>query len=147
MVKEKLIPFNRADIIAILYRYYEETLKKFNQSLIIYILIIIILSVICGYHVTAAKVLTNSPFVPSLQLQEIPDLISNGLPRPESLFTSHEYKALPFMAGKITIIQTLFQRKWTDYPLLSVFLITILFFSFFYRQTRNTEEHYDYPIP
>ncbi len=141
-----MIPFNRADIIALLYCHYEEILKKINKSIIITLLFIIILSGICGYHITATKVLTNSPFVPSLHLQEMPDLISNGLSRPESLFTNHGYKGSPFMAMKIIIIQSLFQSKRTGYPLLSVFMITILFFSFFYRQTRDTEEHFDCPI-
>ncbi len=120
-------------------------MKRFYQSIIILLLVIVILSCILSYTVTTAKDITNTPFVPSLHLQEMTDLILNCLPRLESLFTHYGAKSLPFPATKITIIGSVFQSKWSGYPLLSVYIVTILFFSFFYRQTRDTDEHLDCP--
>lgn len=122
-------------------------MKKFSQSMIIILLVIVILSCILGCTVTTAEDVTNTPLIPSLHLQEMTDLILNGLPRLESLFACYGAKSLPFPATKNTIIGPGFQSKWSGYPLLSVFIVTILFFSFFYRQTRDTDEDLDCPRP
>ena len=120
-------------------------MKKFYQSIIILLLVIIILGCLLGYTITTDKDLTNTPFIPGLHLQEITDLILNGLPRLESLFTNYGPKSLPFPGTKITIMGPIFQSKWSGYPLLSVYIVMILFFLFFYRQTRDADEHLDCP--
>lgn len=122
-------------------------MKNFYHSMIIILLVIVILSCILGGTLTTAEDVTHTPLIPSLYLQEMTDLILNGLPRLESLFTGYGARSLPFPASKNTMIGPGFQSKWSGYPLLSVFIVIILFFSFFYRQTRDTDEDLDCPRP